>query len=145
MLKCSTEKMGEILTIILRIGVIVFIPILIAIPFLLENNISLFHTILIIYLNGVLMLGIAHQFIKLFQSLKKKESFKYFCKCKSGAKYICDKCDEFLCDLCLGKKKHINHTNKIIKISEYYPYIKTTLKEFASELDKQILIIKTKN
>ena len=37
------------------------------------------------------------------------------------------------------KKKHINHTNKIIKISEYYPYIKTTLKEFASELDKQIL------
>ena len=71
--------------------------------------------------------------------IKKKESFKYFCKCKSGAKYICDKCDEFLCDLCLGKKKHINHTNKIIKISEYYPYIKTTLKEFASELDKQIL------
>ena len=71
--------------------------------------------------------------------IKKKESFKYFCKCKSGAKYICDKCDEFLCELCLGKKKHINHTNKIIKISEYYPYIKTTLKEFASELDKQIL------
>ena len=71
--------------------------------------------------------------------IKKKESFKYFCKCKSGAKYICDKCDEFLCEQCLGKKKHINHTNKIIKISEYYPYIKTTLKEFASELDKQIL------
>ena len=71
--------------------------------------------------------------------IKKKESFKYFCKCKSGAKYICDKCDEFLCELCLGKKKHINHPNKIIKISEYYPYIKTTLKEFASELDKQIL------
>ena len=71
--------------------------------------------------------------------MKKKESFKYFCKCKSGAKYICDKCDEFLCEQCLGKKKHINHTNKIIKISEYYPYIKTTLKEFASELDKQII------
>ena len=71
--------------------------------------------------------------------IKKKESFKYFCKCKSGATYICDKCDEFLCELCLGKKKHINHTNKLIKISEYYPYIKSTLKEFASELDKQIL------
>lgn len=37
------------------------------------------------------------------------------------------------------EKKHINHTNKLIKISEYYPYIKSTLKEFASELDKQIL------
>ena len=71
--------------------------------------------------------------------IKKKESFKYFCKCKSGAKFICDKCDEFLCELCLGKKKHINHTNKIIKLAEYYPYIKSTLKEFASELDKQIL------
>ena len=71
--------------------------------------------------------------------VQKKESFKYFCKCKSGAKYICDKCDEFLCELCLGKKKHINHTNKIIKLGEYYSYIKTVLKEFASELDKQIL------
>ena len=71
--------------------------------------------------------------------IKKKESFKYFCKCKAGATSVCDKCDEFLCELCLGKKKHINHTNKLIKISEYYPYIKSTLKEFASELDKQIL------
>ena len=50
--------------------------------------------------------------------IKKKESFKYFCKCKSGATYICDKCDEFLCELCLGKKKHINHTNKLIKIAK---------------------------
>jgi hypothetical protein len=33
----------------------------------------------------------------------------------------------------------MNHTNKLIKLSEYYPYIKTTLKELASELDKQIL------
>ena len=71
--------------------------------------------------------------------IKKKESFKYFCKCKSGATFICDKCDEFLCEQCLGKKKHMNHTNKLIKLSEYYPYIKTTLKELASELDKQIL------
>ena len=39
----------------------------------------------------------------------------------------------------LAKKKHMNHTNKLIKLSEYYPYIKTTLKELASELDKQIL------
>lgn len=37
------------------------------------------------------------------------------------------------------KKKHINHTNKIIKLSDYHNYIKTTLKEFASELDNKIL------
>ena len=70
---------------------------------------------------------------------KKKESFKYFCKCKQGATSICDKCDEFLCDNCFKKKKHINHTNKIIKLSDYHTYIKTTLKEFASELDSTIL------
>jgi len=70
---------------------------------------------------------------------KKKEAFKYYCKCKSGATSICDKCDEFLCDNCFKKKKHINHTNKIIKLSDYHSYIKSTLKEFASELDNKIL------
>ena len=70
---------------------------------------------------------------------KKKEDFKYFCSCKAGATSICDKCDEFLCDSCFKKKKHINHTNKIIKLSDYHSYIKTTLKEFASELDNKIL------
>ena len=70
---------------------------------------------------------------------KKDDGFKYFCKCKSGATSICDKCDEFLCDNCFKKKKHINHTNKIIKLSDYHQYIKATLKEIASELDSKIL------
>jgi hypothetical protein len=70
---------------------------------------------------------------------RKKEAFKYYCKCKSGATSICDKCDEFLCDNCFKKKKHINHTDKIIKLSDYHTYIKSTLKEFASELDSNIL------
>ena len=70
---------------------------------------------------------------------KKTESFKYFCKCRAGATSICDKCDEFLCDNCYKKKKHINHTNKIIKLPDYHQYIKSTLKEFASELDSKIL------
>ena len=70
---------------------------------------------------------------------QKKEDYKYFCNCKAGATSICDKCDEFLCDSCYKKKKHINHTNKIIKLSDYHSYIKTTLKEFASELDNKIL------
>ena len=70
---------------------------------------------------------------------KKTDTFKHFCKCKSGATSICDKCDEFLCDNCFKKKKHINHTDKIIKLPEYHQYIKSTLKEFASELDSKIL------
>ena len=70
---------------------------------------------------------------------KKVDTFKYFCKCKSGATSICDKCDEFLCDNCFKKKKHINHIDKIIKLPEYHQYIKSTLKEFASELDSKIL------
>ena len=37
--------------------------------------------------------------------ISKKDSFKYFCKnCKSGATYICDKCDELLCEICISKK-----------------------------------------
>ena len=70
---------------------------------------------------------------------KKTDTFKHFCKCKSGATSICDKCDEFLCDNCFKKKKHINHTDKIIKLPEYHQYIKSTLKEFASELYSKIL------
>ena len=70
---------------------------------------------------------------------EKKEKFRYYCKCKSGATNICDKCDEFLCDNCFKKKKHINHTDKIIPLSDYQSYIKSTLKDFASELDKNIL------
>ena len=70
---------------------------------------------------------------------KNKDQFKYFCKCKAGATSVCDKCDEFLCDNCFKKKKHINHTDKIIKLPDYHSYIKTTLKEIASELDNKIL------
>ena len=69
----------------------------------------------------------------------KQETFRYFCKCKNGASYICDKCDEFLCEVCYKKKKHITHANKIIKIRDYSSYIKNTLKEIASELDEKII------
>ena len=69
----------------------------------------------------------------------KKEKFKYFCQCRNGATSICDKCGEFLCDFCYSKKKHINHQNKIIKLSDYPSYMKTSLKDFALELDQKIL------
>ncbi len=71
--------------------------------------------------------------------LKKKENIKYFCKCRNGANYICDKCDEFLCEFCYKKKKHISHINKLIKICEYPSYLKTILKDYATELDDKIL------
>ena len=75
----------------------------------------------------------------LIKEPKEEESFKYNCKCKSAATSICDKCDEFLCDICYKKKKHINHTDKIIKLSDYHSYIKSTLKDLASDLDRNIL------
>ena len=73
------------------------------------------------------------------QKTEKSESFKYFCKCKSGATYICDKCEEFLCEFCLKKKKHITHNNNIIKINEYSGYIKKLVQNMASELDEKII------
>ena len=76
---------------------------------------------------------------KIIKKKKEKESFKYFCKCKNGATYVCDKCDEFVCEFCYNKKKHITHSNKIIKIDEYSNYIKSILKEYAAELDEKII------
>lgn len=69
----------------------------------------------------------------------KQQIFKYYCKCKGGASYVCDKCDEFLCEICYKKKKHITHASKVIKINEYSTYIKSILKEIASELDEKII------
>ena len=73
------------------------------------------------------------------KKVEKIETFKYYCKCKSGAIYICDKCEEFLCDFCLKKKKHITHNQKIIKINDYSNFIKNLVKGMATELDEKII------
>ena len=73
------------------------------------------------------------------QKPEKTETFKYYCKCKNGASYICDKCEEFLCDFCLKKKKHITHNQKLIKISDYSAFIKKLIQNMASELDERIM------
>ena len=70
---------------------------------------------------------------------EKSEQYKYYCKCKSSAIYICDKCEEFLCDFCLKKKKHITHNQKIIKINDYSNFIKKLVQGMASELDEKII------
>ena len=67
------------------------------------------------------------------------ETFKYYCKCKAGAIYICDKCEEFLCEFCLKKKKHITHNQKIIKIIDYSNFIKKLVQGMATELDERII------
>lgn len=83
-------------------------------------------------------LEISNTPIKKQKSLK-SESFKYFCQCKAGAIYLCDKCEEFLCEFCLNKKKHITHNQKIIKINDYSSYVKNLVKVMANELDEKIM------
>ena len=83
-------------------------------------------------------LEISNTPIKKEKSLK-SEPFKYFCQCKAGAIYLCDKCEEFLCEFCLNKKKHITHNQKIIKIIDYSSYVKNLIKVMANELDEKIM------
>lgn len=73
----NNQKLGKVLKIVLIIGMIVAIPVVGIIPFLLKHNISMLHTMLIIYPNGVLMVAITWQFVKLFKSLEDNNPFNY--------------------------------------------------------------------
>ena len=66
------------------------------------------------------------------------ENSPYFCKCKQPAGYICDRCNEFLCEGCYRKRKHVTHINKVIRLNEYKNYIKDSLRQTATELDEKI-------
>lgn len=68
-------KMGKILKIIVIVGIVLAIPSIILVPFLLSNNYSVIYSMLIVYPNGLLMLAIAYEFLKMFDSLEKKEPF----------------------------------------------------------------------
>ena len=69
------DKMGNILKIIVVIGIVFSIPVIILIPFLLSNNYSVLYSMLIVYPNGLLMIGITIQFLKMFRSLEKNQPF----------------------------------------------------------------------
>ena len=69
------DKMGNILKIIVVIGIVFSIPVIILIPFLLRNNYSVLYSMIIVYPNGLLMIGIAIQFLKMFRSLEKNQPF----------------------------------------------------------------------
>ena len=59
------KGLGKILKIILIIGFIIAIPSTIISPMLLHHTRNSIYSAFIIYPNGLLMLGIIHQFIKL--------------------------------------------------------------------------------
>ena len=81
--------------------------------------------------------------IKIEVLLKKKQNknnFNYFCKnCNNGAIYICDKCNEIICENCYKRKYHITHNKYILKLSEYSINLKKNLKNIAIELDNKII------
>lgn len=69
--------LGKLLKIILIIGFIVSIPTIICSPFLLNHTRKTIYSMFIIYPNGVLMLGIIFEFIKLFKSLEENNPFTF--------------------------------------------------------------------
>ena len=69
------NKMGELLKSIVIIGIVLAIPSIVLVPFLLSNNYSVIYSMLIVYPNGSLMIAIAYQFLKMFDSLKKNNPF----------------------------------------------------------------------
>ena len=71
------DKMGIILKNIVIIGIILAIPTIILIPFILNNNYNIFYSMIIVYPNGLLMIAIAIQFLKMFKSLEKNQPFTY--------------------------------------------------------------------
>ena len=63
----------------------------------------------------------------------------HLCKCNSNAVFLCEKCEEFICDFCYKQKKHITHNKDVIKLDEYSKYVKNTVKEMAGKLDEKII------
>ena len=77
MINFDIKRLGKILNIILTIGFVCFIPIFLISPYMLKNSTSILYSSLIIYPNGILMLGIIIQFMRLFKSLENDDPFTY--------------------------------------------------------------------
>ena len=77
-MKILGEKgLGKILKIILIIGIIISIPTIIISPLLLHHTSKRIYSMFIIYPNGLLMILIMYEFIKLFKSLEDNNPFTY--------------------------------------------------------------------
>ena len=64
---------------------------------------------------------------------------KYLCLCNNPATYICDACNEYICNFCFNLKKHITHNNKIIKLSNYNNYLKISLRDNENLINNKII------
>lgn len=71
------KGLGKFIRVLLIVGFIISIPVIITSPFLLNHTRSRIYSMVIIYPNGVLLLGIIYQFVKLFKSLEKNNPFTY--------------------------------------------------------------------
>ena len=69
--------LGKILKVFLIIGFIISIPLIILSPFLLNHTSKSIYSMIIIYPNGIILLLIILEFIKLFTSLEKEEPFTF--------------------------------------------------------------------
>lgn len=71
------NKLGKVLKFILIVGGILYIPAFIYCPFLLHNSKSTMNSMIMIYPNGTLMLGVIYEFIKLFKKIEENNPFTY--------------------------------------------------------------------
>ena len=75
-MQITGEKgLGKVLKVVLIVGFIISIPMIIVSPMLLHHTRNSIYSAFIIYPNGILMLGIIYQFIKLFKSLEDNKPF----------------------------------------------------------------------
>lgn len=71
------KGLGNKLKVLLIIGFVLATLVVIYLPFLLSHSDNIFYSMIIIYPNGILLLGIIYQFIKLFKSLEDNNPFNY--------------------------------------------------------------------
>ena len=77
--------------------------------------------------------------IKESPSPENEDVSKYFCQCNNPALYICDVCNEYICNFCYNLKKHITHNNKIIKLENYNNYLKISLRDNENLINNKII------
>ncbi len=71
------NKIGKILKITLMTTFVLGVPIIVILPLLLNHTSKIIYSMFIIYPNGILMLLIVYEFIKLFKSLEENNPFTY--------------------------------------------------------------------
>jgi len=75
-MEVTMGKLGKVLKIFLVIAFILAIPAIIGLPFIM-NHMNRVNAMIIIYPNGILMLGFVYQFIGMFKSLEENNPFTF--------------------------------------------------------------------